>query len=323
MADDDKNLEPNLELPRLFGRKKRGKADAASSTVETEPEAEQEQPAPPPAAPPAHAAQPPTPSTEPAEPTPPIAPTAQTPAAPSPPAEAEVPPGRPTAPVNATPQAQSVAQMPDPAASVPTTPSPAVSTPAAAETAPVVATPAGGGTKDKIKRRLPTAPLPSFPRRKPRDAATGAASGRRPSLPTIPLPPLTGRMAAALTGAVIGLGLVLSTVGVLRGCDAIRGTKSCGGGGGFALLVVLIVLAIYLGALLLRAFGVPDPGSTSFLAVGIVVVLSMVVFIDSLLDWWMFLLIPTMTAGAYALSHYITTAVVEPAMEQTRDQRVD
>ena len=299
MADDDTNLEPNLELPKLFGRKKSGKADAASNKREAEPEADEK------AAPAAPVA-----PTQPAARTAPPAPVAQTPVAPTPTSEAEVPPRRPTAPVSATPQAQSVAQMPDPAATVPTP-------------TPVAATSAGGGTKDKRKRGLPTVALPSFPRRKPRDTSPGAASGAKSSLPTIPLPPLTGRMAAALTGAVIGLGLVLSTAGVLRGCDAIRGTKSCGGAGGFALLVVLIVLAVYVGALLLRAFGIPDPGSTSFLAVGIVVVLSMVVFIDSLLDWWMFLLIPAMSAGAYVLSHYITTAVVEPAMDQTRDQRGD
>ncbi len=151
----------------------------------------------------------------------------------------------------------------------------------------------------------------------------GAKDKRSSALPTVPLPALGGRTASALIGAVIGFGLVLSTAGVLRGCDAIRGTKSCGGAGGFVLLVVLVALAIYAGAMLLRAFGIPDPGSTSFLAVGVVVVLSMVVFIDSLLDWWMFLLIPAMSAGAYVLSHYITTAVVEPAMDQTRDQRVE
>ncbi|GAB2761237.1 hypothetical protein GCM10027020_12020 [Nocardioides salsibiostraticola] len=316
MADDDKNLEPNLELPKLFGRKKSGKADAASNKGnakrEAQPETELESE---PSAPVA-----------PAQPAARTTPATPTPAEVTPATEAEVPPRRPTAPVSATPQAQSVAQMPDPAATVPTTepdPTPAVSAPATAETSTVTAAPVGGGTKDKVKRGLPTVALPSFPRRKPRGTSPDAASGPKSSLPRIPLPPLNGRMAAALTGAVIGLGLVLSTAGVLRGCDAIRGTKSCGGAGGFALLVVLIVLAVYVGALLLRAFGIPDPGSTSFLAVGIVVVLSMVVFIDSLLDWWMFLLIPAMSAGAYALSHYITTAVVEPAMDQTRDQRVD
>jgi hypothetical protein len=53
---------------------------------------------------------------------------------------------------------------------------------------------------------------------------------------------LPGFASAVLTGALSGLLLVGSVKLALHGCDALRGTDSCGGPGFFLLLVILILL---------------------------------------------------------------------------------
>ena len=137
---------------------------------------------------------------------------------------------------------------------------------------------------------------------------------RRRRQPTVGRLPAVGAMAAAvLTGALVGLATVLLTSGSLRGCEVVGGTATCGGGPGFLLLLVIFVVAVLLGAALLRAFGVNDPGSTSFLGVGLLAVVALLVLIDVLMSWWMVLVIPVVGAAAFALAHWVTTAIVEPA----------
>lgn len=126
------------------------------------------------------------------------------------------------------------------------------------------------------------------------------------------LPVLSGMVAAVVTGAVIGLLAVASTSVTLQGCEAVRGTSSCGGAGLFLLLAILIGL-VYVGGFLLRAWHVPDPGSTSFLAVGLVAVVALLFLIDVLFSWTMIIVIPVVGMGAFALSHWVTTAFIEPA----------
>ncbi len=124
---------------------------------------------------------------------------------------------------------------------------------------------------------------------------------------------LDGRVAAALTGLVIGLLVVVLTVGSLQVCEAVRGVSTCGGGPGFVLLVAVMVAMVLLGGTLLRLAGVPDPMSTSFLAVGLTCVLSLLFLVDVLEEWWMIIVIPLVTVGTFLLSHWVTTSVIEPA----------
>jgi hypothetical protein len=119
--------------------------------------------------------------------------------------------------------------------------------------------------------------------------------------------------AAVLTGAVVGLGMVVLTWLSLRGCEAIRGTATCGGGPGFLLLVGTFVVSVLLGNAILKSFKVPDPGSSSFLAVGLIAVISLLLLVDFLDHWAMLILIPLVSVGAFALSVYITKTLVEPA----------
>ncbi len=100
-----------------------------------------------------------------------------------------------------------------------------------------------------------------------------------------------------------------------QGCQAVRGVASCGGLGVGALLLVAVV-EVVLGALLLRRFGLTDTASTSFLAVGIVAVVAMAFFFSALGSVWMFLVLPLLTAAAYALSAWVTTVFVEGVADQ-------
>lgn len=129
---------------------------------------------------------------------------------------------------------------------------------------------------------------------------------RRPPRPRRP----GGMLAAVLTGVAVGLGLVGLTWAALRGCEAIQGTSSCGGTG-YPMLIAILVGLVAVGWLLLRAARVPEPGSTSFLAVGLTAVLALMFLIDSLTDRSMVVVIPVLCAGSFAAAHWVTRTFVE------------
>ena len=120
-----------------------------------------------------------------------------------------------------------------------------------------------------------------------------------------------GMPAAVLTGVAVGLLMVGLTWAGLRGCEAVQGTSSCGGAG-YPLLAAILVVMVLVGAALLRATRVADPVSTSILAVGLTAVLAMLFLVDSLQDLAMVVVIPLISAGSYAVSHWVTSTFVEP-----------
>jgi hypothetical protein len=122
---------------------------------------------------------------------------------------------------------------------------------------------------------------------------------------------MPGRFAAGLTGVAVGLGGAAATVGAMAGCEQVRGVSSCGGAPGFFILVAILALMILLGAALLRALSAPAPGSTSFLGVGLVAVVVMLLLLDLVFSGWMFLVVPVVSALAYLLAHWVTTAFDE------------
>ena len=124
------------------------------------------------------------------------------------------------------------------------------------------------------------------------------------------LPRINPRIAALVTGLVVGLVGVVLSFGASQGCESVRGVGSCGGVGLFALLAVLVV-EVLLGAALLRAFGVVDPTSTSFLGVGLVAVLALLFFLSALDSVWMLLVLPLLTAITFLLSWWVTETFVE------------
>jgi hypothetical protein len=121
------------------------------------------------------------------------------------------------------------------------------------------------------------------------------------------LPRVSGPVAAAVTGLVVGGAGAGGTYAALSGCEAVRGVRTCGGAPGFFILVAILALMILLGMLLLKAFKVNDPGSTSFLAVGIVAVVAMLTMLETIYSPWMFVAVPVLSAAAYLLSHWVTT----------------
>jgi hypothetical protein len=135
------------------------------------------------------------------------------------------------------------------------------------------------------------------------DAEIAAQAAEPPLLPLYP--------AAAVTGVVVGGAMVLLIWLSLRGCEAVRGTASCTGGPGFLLLVATFVLCVLLGSALLKVFSITDPGSSSFLAVGLVAVMALLFLIDALDHWSMLIVIPILGIGGFLASVWVTKTFVE------------
>ena len=157
-------------------------------------------------------------------------------------------------------------------------------------------------------RRRKKAP-PEAPVAEPEAAPEPLRPAPRPrgELPKIAL---SGARAAAAAGAVVGALAVLLAWLATSTCDVVRGTSSCGGGPGLLILAAVLVLLGYAGGLLLRVFGVPDAGSTSTLAVGILTVLVLVFLLGSIDEWWMVIAIPVAGVLAFCGSWWVTTSVV-------------
>jgi hypothetical protein len=188
---------------------------------------------------------------------------------------------------------------PEPAASAePVTPEPAAAPPAP-PAAPEPAPAPSGGTQifteeapAAVESGATTEPVRSTPRRL-----------ALPQLGAVPAALTTGLLVGALT-----VGLVWASQGA---CEVVRGTSSCGDAG-FLLLLAVLVTAGWLGGVLLRAFGVAEAGSTSFLAMGLVAVVLMLFLADELFAWWMVVVVPGVAMVAYVVAHRVSTAMVEP-----------
>ncbi len=141
----------------------------------------------------------------------------------------------------------------------------------------------------------------------PAPATAPAAPRSRPKL-SVPL--INPRLAALLTGAAVGLVSILLAFVIGRGCDAVRGVSSCGAVGLFALLAILAIQVI-LGAVLLRAWRLPDPTTTSFLGVGLMAVFILFFLLSAVSSVWMVLVIPVLSALTFLLALWVTDTLVE------------
>jgi hypothetical protein len=118
-----------------------------------------------------------------------------------------------------------------------------------------------------------------------------------------------------LVGGVVGLAAVLLTWGSLQLCEAATGTASCDGGPGLVMLLAILIALTYLGGWLLRGLGISDAGSTSFLAVGLLAVVAMLLLVDSLDEWTGTVWVVVVTIAAYALSWRVTATLVDAGQE--------
>ena len=192
----------------------------------------------------------------------------------------------PVAPVEETRQLDPVDNAPEPQAP----PLFADEAPAAATASPAVATETQ--TEPEPEPDLAPEPAPE-PKRRARRA-----------------PALGGMTAAVVTGAFIGLLQVGLTWGSLHLCEVVSGTSACGKPGFFVLLAIMVIL-IVVGALLLKAWGINDPGATSFLGVGLIAVLLLLFLVELLFNWWMVIVVPILGMLSFALAYWLSTAFVE------------
>lgn len=125
------------------------------------------------------------------------------------------------------------------------------------------------------------------------------------------LPHLSSRVAAIVSGIIVGLVGVVLAIGTDQSCRATRGVNTCGGAIGLFALIVILVIQVLVGAVLLRALGVADPTSTSFLGVALVAVIAMLFFVGVLGSTWMLLVIPVLTGLTFLVAWWVTDTFVE------------
>jgi len=203
---------------------------------------------------------------------------------------------------------------PEPAESAPVGTTPVEATPVAepddAHTSRRVDAPPEAPTQplfvDEVEatRRLPTtAAPPDAGQEPPQELVTPPAAERSgPRLPP--------RLAAVLTGLLVGLAGAGLVFGGFRGCEVVRGTDSCGTPGGL-LLVAIVIVMVLIGSVLLAWLRVSDARGTSFLGVGITCVVAMVALLETLFSTWMFVVVPLVSAAAFLLAEWVTTRFVE------------
>lgn len=124
-----------------------------------------------------------------------------------------------------------------------------------------------------------------------------------PTLPRLPTP-----VATAVTGLVCGLVATLLVWGGERGCDAVRGRPSCGGYG-LLMLVGIIVVCFLIGVMLLKAFGVNDPGVITFFGVTLPLLAILGLLLDYVFDTWMAFTLPVLVAVCFVASAYLARAL--------------
>ena len=133
-----------------------------------------------------------------------------------------------------------------------------------------------------------------------------ARAARRPRT----RPVLSAGAASLVVGAVVGAVGTGLTWAALQGCEALRGTDSCGGPG-LLVLVAILALMVIAGAVLLKALRVTEPNATSFLGVGLMTVIVLVTLMESLFSAWMFLAVPVLTALSYLAAQWVSTRFVD------------
>jgi hypothetical protein len=140
-----------------------------------------------------------------------------------------------------------------------------------------------------------------------------------PSLPTLRRFPAP--LAAAFTGLVCG-GLVTGLVwSGERGCDATRGQPSCGGYG-LGMLLVIVVVCFVVGVLLLKVFGVAEPGVTTFFGLALPMLLILGLLLDHVFDHSMAIAFPLIVAVGFVLSTYLARALEAANPSSYVDDRV-
>ena len=148
--------------------------------------------------------------------------------------------------------------------------------------------------------------------REPEDAVAAAPEAGARRARSFALPTVDGRVAAAITGVLVGLLAVGLTYLGLLGCEGLNGTQSCGGPGLF-MLVLILALLVAGGTLPLKAWRIRDALSTSLLGVGLITVICLLFLIGVLFSPWMFVVIPLVGGATFTLAQWVTATYGESA----------
>lgn len=136
-------------------------------------------------------------------------------------------------------------------------------------------------------------------------AVGGFASSRARTVAAWRLPHLSPYLAAAITGAVVGIVAVLLGIVALAIFDAVRGVSSGGGLWGGLTFIAIAVIAALVGEALLRGFGSTSGRLTSVLAVVLSIVAILGLFLDLAGSWVALPLLPLLGIAAFSLSHWL------------------
>ncbi|KQV74450.1 hypothetical protein ASC61_05225 [Aeromicrobium sp. Root344] len=131
------------------------------------------------------------------------------------------------------------------------------------------------------------------------------------------VPHIDPRLAAPITGLVVGLVSVGLGLVALEIFNDVRGVASGGKQWGSLTFVVVTFIAMLLGDVLLRAFGTTRAGLISFLAVVLAIVAILGLFLEMADDQRAFVLVPALAAVTYFVSHWlITVAESSPTLPE-------
>lgn len=119
------------------------------------------------------------------------------------------------------------------------------------------------------------------------------------------IPHIDPRLAAAITGAVVGLVSVGLGLIALEVFNDLRGVAAGGGRWGSLTFVVVSFIAIVIGDLLLTAFGASHAGLISFLGVVLTIVAMLGLFLDLADDQRALVLVPVLSALTYFVSQWL------------------
>ncbi len=118
---------------------------------------------------------------------------------------------------------------------------------------------------------------------------------------------LPAGLGAAAAGLLSGVSLLVLMWAGFRGCELARGNESCGTGPGMIFLVVIFTLTVLVGRGLLGLLKVPEPGITSFLAVGLTCLVAVVVLSGLFDSVAILVVVPLLSAAAFCASAWVAT----------------
>ena len=133
----------------------------------------------------------------------------------------------------------------------------------------------------------------------------GVVAARARAVAAWRLPHINVHLAAAITGAVVGLVTVGLGVLALAIFEAIRGVSSGGGLWGGLTVVGIAVVAALLGESLLRGFGAHSARLTSGFAVVLAIVALLGLFLDLADSWTAIIIVPVLGVVAFSLSYWL------------------